>query len=123
MKIKIIILCLCGIALFSCEKEADISIFNNLSNVRLDNISYCNKYIGSHILPGETGKTTIHESDQQKFPLIGRLEFTLVSGDEQVFLQTKESYTLSEGETLSINIDENTEVINPQKEVLKISGF
>ena len=117
MKTKIIFLLFTSVLLLSCYDEAKIQVTNNVHNVRLDNISFSKVSIGSNLLPGETKETVI--SDMYKdisFPVTAQLEFYMVKGDRRVYLRTKKYYQVDKGETLTIVIKDDTEVVNPMAE-------
>jgi hypothetical protein len=101
----------------SCYKEATISVTNNVGNVSIGNISYGNIYIGyKSLLPGETASEIISNGrDEVKFPMSAQLQFYMISGENKVFLKSKETYTLNADQHLKIVIDNNTEVVNPMK--------
>lgn len=106
---------ICSLFLFSCkDDEAKMQITNKVHNIRLDKISFSGISIGTNILPGEsTNKFLISEKyDNISFPLTSPVQFYMVSGDNKVFLQTKESFTLNAGDDLNIIINDETEVVN-----------
>ncbi|MDL2241557.1 hypothetical protein LJB91_01450 [Bacteroidales bacterium OttesenSCG-928-L03] len=120
MKTKIVYSLLFTLFLLSCEDKADIRVVNNLPNVTLNNIVFCKQSVAWEILPGQTKGITIYGDDDLSFPLAGPLEFIITSGDDQIFLKTREGYSLMEGETLTIRIGPDTEVYNPQSQTFKI---
>ena len=101
----------------SCNEDtAYLEIVNKVSNVKLENMVF-DDYLLSHrsILPGEsTGKIELSEHyGGISFPKTGQIQFYMVSGENKVFLKTKESFTLNKDKHLIIEITNETEVINP----------
>ncbi len=102
--------------LSSCDHDAHITVTNEVSNVRIEKISYGDISLNNQaLLPGETSakKTIVDKWDNVKFPMHERLQFYMVSGTNKVFLMTKETYKLDEDQTLNIIINNDTEVVNP----------
>ncbi len=105
--------------LISCEeKKAHVQLTNKVHNVRLENISYGKIRISSYLLPGESSeKIEISEEDDNiSFPFEAQIEFYMLKGDKRVYLKTKNSYKIDEDQELLIEINDNTEVINPMDE-------
>ncbi|KAA6323681.1 hypothetical protein EZS27_013023 [termite gut metagenome] len=117
MDFRYIILSAFALLFVSCDKNASISVTNNVGNVSIENVSYGDISIGyKFLLPGETvSKIISDERDRVKFPMSAQLQFYMVSGENKVFLKSKEAYTLNADQHLKIIIDDHTEVINPMK--------
>ncbi|KAA6335702.1 hypothetical protein EZS27_016095 [termite gut metagenome] len=117
MDFRYIILSVFALLFVSCDKSASISVTNNVGNVSIENVSYGDISIGyKFLLPGETVSEIISDGrDRVKFPMSAQLQFYMVSGENKVFLKSKEVYTLDADQHLKIIIDDNTEVINPMK--------
>jgi FtsP/CotA-like multicopper oxidase with cupredoxin domain len=111
---KILLLAITVCLLASCkERTADLTVGNMLDNVVLERISigdYAVEY--GQILPGMNAHERFKSYNDSLFPIIGQISFYMVSGDNRVFLQTKEIFTLDEGMSLVVNIDSDTEVVN-----------
>lgn len=116
MKIKTIIYLAASIVLMSsCVKEAEIGVTNKLSSVSIKKV-YLGKSVmvsSGSIMPGVTVSSKIKENTDVTFPIIGQLEFYMVSGDNSVFLKTKEVFELRQDNYLNIEITNDTEVYNP----------
>jgi hypothetical protein len=92
--------------------KSEITVQNKVHNVTLTNISWDKYSLGYSVLPGETSKTTIQE-EKYKFPKTSVVKFYMKRGDNQVYLETKYSFTLHGGDNLLIVISDTTQVINP----------
>jgi len=103
----------CLLFLVSCHEEAKITITNQVSGVKLDNISYCDIYLASNLLPGKSQTKTITGGGDIKFPLNGQVYFVMTKGEDQVLLKTKQSFFIDKDDHLAIIISDETEVIAP----------
>ena len=99
--------------LFSCEEEAKITIQNNVHNATLEQISWDKYSIGHSLMPGvKSQKYTVygHKND---FPKTSMVKFYMKRNGNQVYLETKNTFTLNIDDDLLIIISDTTEVINP----------
>ncbi len=104
----------------SCKEEATIYVTNNISNVRLESVSFGEDInITSSLIPGETGQRTLDDKmSNVEFPMEKQLRFYMVKGDNRVLLYTKGSYTVNKDDDLRITLTNETEVINPMSSTL-----
>lgn len=101
----------------ACKRqEGKVSIQNNISNVRVTDVSWVNYNLAGNLLPGQTSsERTIIEYEKNKFPKIGNVRFTMTANDKSIYLETIEEYRLDEGQTLEIVLNDSTEVFNPNQ--------
>ena len=102
-----------ALGLVSCEEKAYITVTSKLSGVKIQNIQFGTILISNgSLLPGESTKEyELSDRDGISFPMNEAISFYMIKGDKQVFLKTKEIYSIDDGKTLSIEISDNTEVI------------
>ena len=118
MKTRIIILLsLIAACIFSCDDEemvkGVVTVQNKVHNARLESINFGDNGVSYSLLPGQSsGKVTI-EDYKEFFPKVSQLEFKMVRNGNTVYLKTNEICQLNYGDTLSIVIDDSTEVFNP----------
>jgi hypothetical protein len=113
MKSRLFSITLFIVIFASCQESSKIIVRNNVHNVKLESISWGDVSIYYSLLPGESsGEVTITDK-RNKFPKHNQLEFYMVSKGRRVYLKTKEIYQLDADQTLTIEINDETEVINP----------
>jgi len=98
----------------SCDKEAEVRVKNSVSNVEMESISWNGEPISGNLLPGMTSDYRVIRDTKREWPKNGTVSFTMSANGQQVFLRTTKSYTLDEGDQLTITIDDNTPVVNPR---------
>jgi hypothetical protein len=114
-KIKNIILAtsllLFVILLVSCDDDATIKVINRIPNIQLKQVSFDKYSVAYSLLPGETGSYEIVDKPKY-FPKRGVIKFYMVKGDNQIYLETKEVFTLNADQELLIEISEDMELVN-----------
>lgn len=113
--INLIILLSAVLTFFSCEESADIRIQNNISNVKLTDIQWGNIYIAAELLPGETSERYKIDNYTVDLPASYTIAFKMTAKGKTVYLETNESFSLDDGDDLIIELDDNTEVSNPNE--------
>ncbi|MDR2040407.1 MAG: hypothetical protein LBQ60_21025 [Bacteroidales bacterium] len=98
---------------YSCKDKAYIKIQNKVRNATLNNVSWDNNSIAYSLLPGEVSEELKIVDDKDDFPKRAVVKFYMQGAENQVYLQTKYSFSLDAGQTLLIVISDTTSVINP----------
>ncbi|MCL2327426.1 MAG: hypothetical protein FWC39_02805 [Bacteroidetes bacterium] len=110
---KIILPCLLfSLTLSSCYEKAKITIQNNVPNAVLQRINWDDYPIASSLLPGEKRTYTVDDA-KSKFPKESVVKFYMKRGDNQVYLETKQIFTLNINDDILIVISDTTQVVNP----------
>lgn len=101
--------------MFSCKKykSANISIQNNVHNVKLTNISWGDYYLSDVLLPGVTSDKYYIEDEDDFWPKTNNVEFYMEKGLNRVYLKTKYKFTLNSDDDITIIISDTTSVVNP----------
>lgn len=102
------------LVLQACQKEAKISIQNNISNVRITNISWVDYGFGS-LLPGQNSGEQRVIGQERDFPKTGNIRFVMTANNKSIYLETVEQYTLNVDDNLIITLTDSTEVTNPNQ--------
>jgi len=102
------------VMLMSCDREAEVRVSNSVSNVEIESIAWNGEYVSGNLLPGMTSSFRLITDTRDQWPKAGPVTFTMTANGQSVYLQTTKTYTLDEGDQLTITIDENTPVINPR---------
>ncbi|HOV13571.1 MAG TPA: hypothetical protein PK771_04755 [Spirochaetota bacterium] len=91
------------------------SVQNKVSNATLKNIKWCDFYVYSELLPGQSsGKYRIYDYQLEKqSTYAGVIKFTLSAKNSDVYLETVDSFTLTKNEQKTFIIDNDTKVKNP----------
>ena len=116
---KIILLCLLLVlvlALFSCDENANITIQNNVHNATLERVSWGKYSIAHSLMPGEKDNYRVYDR-KSKFPKTSVVKFYMKREGNQVYLETKYTFTLNVDDDLLIVISDTTQVINPLSRV------
>jgi len=100
------------LVLSSCEESARITIQNNVHNAKLEQVSWDNYSVAHSLLTGEKKGITIWDKKSQ-FSKTSVVKFYMTRGGNQVYLETKYTFTLDINENLEIVISDTTQVINP----------
>jgi len=110
---KIILLCLLLVlVLSSCEYEARICIKNNVHNAKLERVSWEDYSVAHSLMTGENAWITVRDW-KDKFPKTSVVKFYMTRGGNQVYLETKYTFTLDIDDNLEIVISDTTQVRNP----------
>lgn len=97
-------------AFISCdEKEGTVIIKNNISNTEIKSIRWGNYYIASSLLPGQESSLVIYE-EEEGFPKIGQVSFTMNANNKSVYLVTLDDFELNESAELRITLTDSTKV-------------
>lgn len=110
---RIIFLLVISVFFFSCKKEADMNLKNNVSNAVLNSINWGEFALGGDLYPGETTEVRVFKGREVDFPETHKITFRMTVNNQEVYLETVEEYTLDEGGYQEIVIDDNTAVVNP----------
>ena len=110
---KIIFPCLFALLLSSCWEEAEITVQNKVSNATLKRVSWDGYDIAHSLLPGEKSRTRIIIDEKIEFPKTSVVKFYMTRGGNQVYLETKATFTLNIDDKLLIVISDDTQVVNP----------
>ncbi len=109
---KIAFLLLSSFFLFSCVKDASLTVKNNVSSVTISQIKWGKESLGGSLIPGESIVKNFRGSDLD-YPESHKITFRMSANNQEVFLETVEEYTLNKEENKTIVIDDDTAVINP----------
>ncbi len=108
--LKITFILLITLACVACEeKEGTIIIENNISNTEISSVYWGNNYVTYSLLPGQESSLVIRD-DEDEFPKVGQVSFTMSSNNKTVYLVTLDEFELEEGMTLTINLTDSTKV-------------
>ncbi|MCI5058409.1 MAG: hypothetical protein MRY83_20020 [Flavobacteriales bacterium] len=99
----------------SCYKPGKINIQNNISNVKLDDVSWGDITIGTDLLPGESTGEVLISKHEEKLPSTQVIRFSMIANGISVYLETQESYELDEDDNILIILDDDTPVRNPSE--------
>ncbi len=112
---KVIILFFISVSLLTaCEKkEGYVTVQNKVHNTVLNQISWDNHFLGTSLLPGIKSQEATIIDKKESFPKNGVVKFYMQRGDNQVYLETKCSFSLDIDQHLLIVISDTTSVINP----------
>jgi hypothetical protein len=114
MKKYLIVLGL-AITLMSCEPYCDskISVRNDVSKVKIENINFGEYQISGSLIPSETSTATTITDKKGTFPKTGFISFYMISNGSRVLLRTKEVFSLDGDKSLDVVINNDTEVLAP----------
>ena len=101
------------LTLSSCYDEAKITIQNKVHNATLELVSWDNHSVANSLLPGEKNTITVCEEYKYHFPRKSVVKFYMKREGNQVYLETKYSFTLDADDNLLIVIADTTQVVNP----------
>ena len=111
---KIILPLLLVFILSSCQYDkAKITIQNKVHNATLEQVSWDEHSVARTLLPGEGNTITVYESDNYRFPRKSVVKFYMKREGNQVYLETKYSFTLGADDDLLVVISDTTQVVNP----------
>ena len=113
MKIIILPFLLLVLSLASCYDKANITIQNKVHNATLEQVSWDKHFVASALLPGEGNTITVYEGSNYRLPKTSIVKFYMKREGNQVYLETKYSFTLDAGNNLLIVISDTTQVVNP----------
>lgn len=99
--------------LTSCYKPGSISVENKVSNSQLNSIYWGDTYIGGSLLPGQTSGEVTVKKYMEKLPAKHNVSFVLKANGKEVYLETKQQYSLTEDQSIVITIDDTTAIFNP----------
>jgi len=111
-KITLLLLLFLVMVLSSCMEDAKITVQNNVQNAKLERISWDNYSVASSLMTGESRGITVSDY-KSDFPKTSVVKFLMTRGGNQVYLETKSTFTLDINDNLLIVISDTTEVINP----------
>ena len=97
----------------SCYDKAKITIQNKVHNATLEQVSWDNHSVAGSLLPGEGNTITVYEESNYRFPKTSVVKFYLKREGNQVYLETKYSFTLDADDNILIVISDTTQVVNP----------
>ena len=106
----VIALLLLAALLQSCYKRGKIRVVNQVSSVRMNNISWGPVSLGGELLPGQSTEMIEVRKHDEKLPSMYTLNFTLQGNGNEVALRTREAYMLDEDDELTIVITDETPV-------------
>ena len=102
---------------FSCRREekGKIRVLNEISNVRISNVSFGRHPISGSFRFGEVGELELvkNKKSEKKFPQTERIFFTMTSNNREVYVGTKEKFTVWENQDSWAVINDSTEVELP----------
>ena len=99
--------------LSSCYDKAKITIQNKVHNATLVQVSWDKHSVASSLLPGEGSTITVREESNYHFPKKSNVKFYMKREGNQVYLETRYSFTLDADDNLLIVISDTTRVVNP----------
>jgi hypothetical protein len=112
---KLIIICVLASYFVSCDPYCDskITLKNNVSKVKIENINFGDYQISGALIPSETSKPKIVSDKKSAFPKTGYISFYMTSNGNRVLLRTKEIFILDADKNLDVVINNDTEVLAP----------
>ncbi len=113
MRTIVILLILSTLLFVACEDEGNIIVQNKVHNATLTQVSWGTYHVASSLLPGEKSSEKCISDKKDNFPKIAIVKFYLNRDDKQVYLETKQMFTLNGGQNLLIVISDTTSVVNP----------
>lgn len=99
--------------LTSCYEKGRIQVQNNISQVKIEDIKWGDKYIATELLPGETSNESSVDGD--KLPSHNKLTFKMTANNKSIYLETEEIFSLDQGDKLLIVLTDETKVKNPNE--------
>ena len=110
---KVGFICMLVMLLSSCYDKGYITVQNKVHNATLSHISWADYSLVSSLSPGEKSlKMTVSEK-KKNFPKSDIIKFYMQRGENQVYLETKYSFTVDADQHLIVTISDTTSVINP----------
>lgn len=107
---------LLALTIAACEEPAELEISNTMDGAVLRNVRWGDLHVVSELYPGETSPVIkIYDQNYANIdlPETHPIRFYLDVDGDQIYLETREEFTLEVKNRTDVVIDDTTEVFNP----------